>query len=84
MACTCSCEVFLLGHGFDDVGIMELAASKKSLKITLNDLPYTTFTHVFYVSAKNVEAVLNGHKKNVTIVMIAPKKRNESGESHRS
>jgi hypothetical protein len=55
---------------FENVGIIELAPSGKSLKITLNDLPFTTFKHVAYVSVKGVEDVLRKHKRNVTIVMI--------------
>jgi len=69
---------------FEDVGFMELAKSKRSLKITLNDLPFTSFTHIFYVSVKNTEEVMAGHKKNVTIVMRLGDKNNESAEAHKS
>lgn len=57
---------------FDNVGVIEIAPSGKSLRIVLNDLPFTTFTHTFYVSVKNTELLLKGHKKNVTIVMVKP------------
>ena len=69
---------------FENVGIVELAPSKKSLRIILNDLPFTTFTHTFYFSVKNTEELLKGHKKNVTIVMVKPKERPLSCEAHES
>jgi len=47
-----------LGNSFDFVGTVERASSGKSLKIALNDLPFTTFTHTFYVGVKAVENFL--------------------------
>lgn len=73
-----------MGHGFENVGIMELSKGKRSLKITLNELPFTSFSHIFYVSVKNVEEVIKGHKKNVTIVMRTGDRDNESAEAHKS
>ena len=60
---------------FENVGIVEMAPSGKSLRIILNDVPYTTFTHTFYFSVKNTELLLKGHKKNVTVVMVKPHMR---------
>ena len=57
---------------FENVGIMELAASKKSLKITLDKLPYEVFTITVYASAKNTEEVLAGRKPTVTVVRRIP------------
>lgn len=73
-----------LGSSFENVGIMEMAASKRSLKIKLNDLPFTTFTHTFYVSVKNVEELIRGRKKTVTVVMRTGDQANQSCEAHRS
>jgi len=73
-----------MGHGFERVGLMELAKSKRSLKITLNKLPFSIFTETFYVSVKNIEEVIAGHKKNVTVVMRTGDQDNESCESHKS
>lgn len=71
-----------MGSSFEVVGVMELAASKKSLKITLNDLPFTTFKHTAYVSVKGVEDVLRGLKKTVTVVMRTGDQANWSCEAH--
>ena len=55
---------------FEVVGVMFIAPSKKSLKIELNDLPFTTFKHNAYVSIKAVEQLLEGKKKTATVYMI--------------
>lgn len=68
---------------FENVGVMELAASKRSLKGILNDLPFTTFKHEFYVSIKGLEDVIAGRKKTVTVVMRTGDRANESCEAHR-
>jgi len=66
-----------LNSDFENVGIMELAVSKKSMKITLDNLPYEIFTITLYVSVKNLEEVLAGRKPTVTIVRRIPKEEFE-------
>jgi len=64
-----------LGNSFDFVGTVERGSSGKSLKIALNDLPFTTFTHTFYVGVKAVEDFLEGHKKTATVYVLKPQMR---------
>ena len=59
-----------MGNSFEVVGVILMASSKRSLKIELNDLPFTTFKHNAYVSIKDVEAVIAGRRKTDTIWMI--------------
>ena len=69
---------------FERVGFMELTKSKKGLKITLDNLAFTSFTHIFYVSAKGLKEVIEGDQKTVNLVMRLGSKNNESAESHKS
>ena len=55
---------------FEVVGVLLMASSKRSLKIELNDLPFTTFKHNAYISIKDVEAVIAKRKKTATVWMI--------------
>jgi len=59
-----------MGNSFEVVGVILMASSKRSLKIELNDLSFTTFKHNAYVSIKDVEAVLKGKKREATIWML--------------
>lgn len=69
---------------FETVGFIELTKSKKGLKITLDNLAFTSLTHIFYVSAKGLKEVVNGDQKNVKVVMRLGEQRNESAEAHKS
>ena len=55
---------------FQNVGVLLMASTKRSLRIELNNLPYTTFQQIVYVSIKDVEAVLNHRKKTATLWII--------------
>ena len=69
---------------FETVGLLELAKSKRSLKLTLDKLPNSLFTEVFYVSVKNTEAVIAGKRENVVIVMRIGEQQNNNCEVHKS
>lgn len=59
-------KVMFLGDKFDNRGVIVMASSKRSLRIELRDMP---FSCPYYVSIKDLEAVLKGHKKSATIWM---------------
>ena len=59
-----------MGNSFEVVGVILMASSKRSLKIELNDLPFTTLKHKRYVSIKDVEALLKWKKREATIWML--------------
>lgn len=70
-----------MGNSFDVVGVLVLASSKRSLKLELNGfLPSDTA----YVSVKDVEAVLSGHKQSATVWIRKPQERALSCEAHTS
>lgn len=73
-----------MGSSFEVVGVLLIASSRRSLKIELNDLPFTTFKHDAYVSIKDVEDLLRGRKKTATIWMRKGDQANESCEAYRS
>ena len=58
------CE--LHSEKFDNVGIVSLAFSGKSLSIDLKNNP---FTSPYFVSKKEVEELLNGKRKSTVIWM---------------
>ena len=58
--------MMFLGNRFDNRGVVSMAASKRSLRIELRDIP---FSSPYYISIKDLEAVLKGHKKTATIWM---------------
>lgn len=55
---------------FEKVVVLFLTKSGKGLRVELNDLPFTTFNHNAYVWKSNVEAPLEGKRKNATVWMI--------------
>ena len=59
-----------MGNSFDVVGVAILSSSKRSLRLEIKDSQHNVFTEYFYVSVKDIEAVLNGRKKTATIYIL--------------
>lgn len=56
---------------FEDVGTIEKASTERSLRIDLKDNP---FTCPYYVSIKDLESVIRGTSKTVTVWSVKTKK----------
>jgi len=54
---------------FEKAGTIELSGSRKSLKITIDDMDHA-FKEIYYVSIHDVQTVLQQPKKVTTIVKV--------------
>lgn len=66
---------------FENVGVVYMASTKRSLKIEYNS-DESVFTREGYVSIKDLEDVIKGHKKTATIWKPKPKERPLSCDVH--
>ena len=66
---------------FEKVGVVFLTKSGKSLRVELNDLPFTTPNHNAYIWKSNLKALLESKRKNATVWMIKGSQRPQSCET---
>jgi len=64
-----------LGNTFKIVGVAELSSTKRSVRLKLSHMPNTVFTEYLYVSCKDLEDLLKGHKKTGTIYVLKERER---------
>lgn len=57
---------------FHIVGTVELAASGKSVKVTVTDCPLSTSDRVYFINRESIVQLVHGHRKDATVFILEP------------